>query len=98
MLDGTGWTRHAGLVGRLRERERELAAVEVLLEDRGRIAEGYRADLVVIDPATYVDTATFDAPKQSPPGVVLVVVGGRVVFRDGTPTGARPGTITRSPR
>ena len=34
-MDGTGWKRHAGLVGRLRERERELAAVEVLLEHRG---------------------------------------------------------------
>jgi DNA-binding CsgD family transcriptional regulator len=34
-VDGTGWKRHAGLVGRLRERERELAAVEVLLEHRG---------------------------------------------------------------
>ena len=34
-MDGTGWKRHAGLVGRLRERERELAAVEVLLERRG---------------------------------------------------------------
>src|SRR5580704_14771345 len=34
-VDGIGWTRHAGLVGRLRERERELAAVEVLLERRG---------------------------------------------------------------
>ena len=36
-VDGTGWTRHAGLVGRLRERQRELAAVEVLLERRGRM-------------------------------------------------------------
>ena len=35
MVDGTEWKRHAGLVGRLRERERELAAVEVLLEHRG---------------------------------------------------------------
>ncbi len=34
-VDGTGWKRQAGLVGRLRERERELAAVEVLLEHRG---------------------------------------------------------------
>ena len=41
------------------------------LADRGRIATGLRADLVLLDPARYVDTATYDDPCQHPDGVVL---------------------------
>jgi N-acyl-D-amino-acid deacylase len=68
------------------------------LADRGRIAEGLRADLVLLDPARYIDTATYDEPRQSPPGVAAVLVGGRVVYRDGQPTGERPGEVVRSAR
>jgi N-acyl-D-amino-acid deacylase len=50
------------------------------LSDRGRIEVGKRADLVLLDPQLYVDTATYDDPKQSPPGVAGVwVAGERVV-------------------
>jgi N-acyl-D-amino-acid deacylase len=68
------------------------------LDDRGRIAEGLRADLVLLDPGEFVDTATYDEPKQSPPGVVAVIVAGRIVHRDGAPTGERPGEVVRQPR
>jgi N-acyl-D-amino-acid deacylase len=71
------------------------AAVRLGLTDRGRIAEGKRADLVLLDPARYVDTATYDDPKQSPDGVLGVWVAGERVVRDGEPTGARPGGVVR---
>lgn len=63
-------------VARLTERAARLLG----LSDRGRIEVGKRADLVLLDPELYVDTATYDDPKQSPPGVAGVwVAGERVV-------------------
>jgi N-acyl-D-amino-acid deacylase len=66
------------------------------LADRGRIAVGKRADLVLLDPARYVDTATYDDPKRSPDGVRGVWVGGEAVVRDGRTTGARPAGVLRA--
>ena len=63
------------------------------LDDRGRIAEGLRADMILLDPDRYIDNATFDAPHQFPDGVDLVTVGGVAVWRDGQHTGARPGAV-----
>lgn len=63
------------------------------LDDRGVIAAGKRADLVLIDPTRYVDTATYAEPHQTPPGVELVTVGGTTVWERGTHTGARPGEV-----
>lgn len=68
------------------------------LDDRGRIHEGLRADLVLLDPTAVIDTATFDDPHRAPAGVVAVIIGGQVVYRDGRSTGARPGRIIRTPR
>ena len=68
------------------------------LADRGRIRVGLRADLVLLDPATYVDTATYEDPDQSPPGVAAVFVGGRLIHRAGQATGERPGEVVRTPR
>jgi N-acyl-D-amino-acid deacylase len=62
-------------VARLTERAARLLG----LSDRGRIEVGKRADLVLLDPELYVDTATYDDPKQSPPGVAGVWVAGRRV-------------------
>jgi N-acyl-D-amino-acid deacylase len=81
-------------VGRLTARPADLLG----LSDRGRIQEGLRADLVLLDPASYVDTATYDDPIQSPPGIAAVFVGGRAVNRDGQATGERPGEVARAPR
>ncbi len=61
------------------------------LVERGRVAEGLHADLVLFDPATVVDTATYDQPKQEPTGVAAVIVNGSLTYRDGNPTGRRAG-------
>ena len=71
------------------------AADRLGLSDRGRIASGKRADLVLLDPAAYVDTATYADPLRSPEGVAGVWVAGHAVWRDGAPTGARPGGVVR---
>jgi N-acyl-D-amino-acid deacylase len=65
------------------------------LKDRGRIAEGCFADLVLFDPATVTDTATFDRPISAAEGIRQVFVNGEAVWRDGKVTGARPGRVLR---
>lgn len=65
------------------------------LVDRGRIEVGKRADLVLLDPERYVDTATYEEPRRSPDGVVGVCVAGEPVVRDGKLTGARPAGVLR---
>ena len=65
------------------------------LADRGVLEPGAMADLVIFDPETVIDTATFDQPKQPARGIELVMVNGRVVWRDGATTGARPGRALR---
>jgi N-acyl-D-amino-acid deacylase len=55
------------------------------------------ADIVVFDPATIGDRATFEEPHQLSVGVRDVFVNGRGVIRDGVHTGARPGRIVRGP-
>ena len=61
------------------------------LAGRGTLADGSFADVVVLDPATVADTATYDQPASYAVGVRDVVVNGQVVVRDGTVTDARPG-------
>lgn len=68
------------------------------LSDRGRIAPGLRADLVLLDPDRFRDTATYEDPRRYPDGVVSVWVAGRPVWRDGAPTGERPGSVVQEPR
>ncbi|MEO5588895.1 MAG: amidohydrolase family protein [Gemmatimonadaceae bacterium] len=53
------------------------------IRDRGRLQVGLAADVVVFDPATVADRATFDAPFQYPAGISVVVVNGVVALRDG---------------
>ena len=67
----------------------------VRLDDRGRVAVGAFADLVVFDPATVADRATFTDPHQYPVGIDVVLVNGEVVIRDGEHTGALPGRALR---
>lgn len=74
------------------------AADRLGLGDRGRIREGQRADLVLLDPTEFIDTATYDEPHQTPPGVRQVMVGGQTVLLDGLHTGVRPGVVTRTAR
>lgn len=68
------------------------------LVDRGLMKEGYWADLVLFDPATVQDRATYEDPKQEPAGISLVVVNGQVAYQDGQHTGARNGRMLRYKR
>ena len=61
--------------------------------DRGRIAKGLAADLVVFDPQTIRDTATFEDPCRYPEGISHVLVNGRPVVEGGQHTGALPGEV-----
>ena len=67
------------------------------LADRGCLDPGCHADLVVFDPATIIDHATFDRPQQYATGVHHVWVNGVQVLRDGEHTGAKPGQVVRGP-
>ncbi|MEF8801619.1 MAG: D-aminoacylase [Halolamina sp.] len=66
------------------------------LPDRGRVREGYVADLVVFDPERVRANATYDDPMQLSDGIEHVLVDGEFVVENGDPTGARPGRVLRS--
>lgn len=72
-----------------------LPASAFRLEDRGRIAAGAWADLVVFDAATVADRATFEEPVEPPAGIRWVLVNGVVAVDGGEPTGLRPGHVLR---
>jgi N-acyl-D-amino-acid deacylase len=72
-------------------------ATRLSIQDRGLIREGMYADIVVFDPATILDHATFDEPHQLSRGVRDVFVNGTAVLRAGVHTGARPGRVVRGP-
>jgi len=72
-----------------------LPADQIGLPDRGRVARGKKADLVVFDATTVKDTATFDDPHRYPLGIIHVLVNGATVVEGGIPTGARPGRVLR---
>ena len=72
-----------------------LPADNLSLADRGRIKTGYFADVVVFDPATITDHATYDTPAQLATGVEQVIVNGRFALRDGLATGASTGRVVR---
>jgi dihydroorotase/N-acyl-D-amino-acid deacylase len=67
------------------------------LRDRGLVKEGSLADLVIFDPATIADRATFERPHQISAGVRDVFVNGVAVWKDGKATGAKPGRALRGP-
>ncbi len=93
------YVREEGLVP-LAEAVRRLTsfpAANLGLEARGRLAPGYHADVVVFDPQTVIDRATFEQPHRYSEGVVHVFVNGTQVVRDGAHTGARPGRFVRGP-
>ena len=68
-----------------------LAATQMGLRDRGLVRVGQLADLVVFNPATIIDTATYEKPHQYPTGIEHVVVNGVPVLDPKGLTGSRPG-------
>ncbi|MBX2875247.1 MAG: D-aminoacylase [Saprospiraceae bacterium] len=74
-----------------------LSADKLHIKKRGRLETGYYADIVIFDPATIQDHATFEEPHQYASGVVHVFVNGEQVLKDGEHTGAKPGRFVKGP-
>jgi dihydroorotase/N-acyl-D-amino-acid deacylase len=72
-------------------------ASRLSITDRGVLKAGLKADVVVFDPATITDHATFENPHRLSTGVRDVFVNGVAVLRNGQHTGARPGVVVRGP-
>ena len=75
-----------------------MPAARLGLKDRGRIADGLVADLVVFDPATVRSNATYEEPRQFPDGIEHVIVAGTLVVDGGEHTDATPGRALRRGR
>ena len=91
------YVRERGVLG-LEEAVRRMTSLSAEtfgLVERGRVKEGYWADLVLFDPAAVADTATYDDPKREPDGIHLVVVNGHVAYDEGMHTGVGTGKMLR---
>lgn len=75
-----------------------MPAARLGLKDRGRIADGLVADLVLFDPATVRSNATYEEPRRFPTGIEMVIVNGVPVVDAGEHTGALPGRALRRGR
>ncbi len=87
-----------GKVITLQEVVRKLTALpagNLALHDRGGLKQDYFADVVVLDPKTIQDHATYEHPQQFATGVSEVVVNGIEVLKNGEPTGAHAGRVLR---
>ena len=72
-------------------------ATRLSIPDRGVLREGFYADIVIFDPETVIDRATYEDPHQVSDGIRDVFVNGVAVVRAGEHTGAKPGMIVRGP-
>ena len=72
-------------------------AQRLSIQDRGEIKEGFAADIMIFDPKTIIDRATYERPHQLSVGVRYVLVNGVLVVDDSRVTGAKPGMILRGP-
>ena len=75
-----------------------LPARRLGLKDRGILRPGMMADLVILDPDSVKDTATYESPKSHPAGIPFVIINGQVVKDNGQQTDALPGRALRSSR
>jgi len=73
----------------------KLPATNLKLQKRGELKLGNFADIVIFDPATIKDNATFDKPHQYAEGMIHVFVNGVQVLKDGDHTGAKPGRFVK---
>ncbi len=74
-----------------------LPATNLGIRERGALRPGYFADVVIFDPATVADRATFEKPHQYAVGMRDVYVNGVAVLTNGEPSGATPGRAVRGP-
>ena len=74
-----------------------LPATNLSLRQRGFLREGYFADVLVFDPQTIQDHASFEQPHQYSTGMETVVINGKLVIDEGAHTGALPGRVVRGP-
>jgi dihydroorotase/N-acyl-D-amino-acid deacylase len=72
-------------------------AERLSIRDRGTLREGNYADIMIFDPNTIIDRATYEKPHQLSEGVKWVLVNGVPVVADGQVTGDKPGRIVRGP-
>jgi N-acyl-D-amino-acid deacylase len=72
-----------------------LPAARMGLIDRGVIAQGYAADIVILDPAAVADKSTFSAPHQYAEGIQYVIINGQVIKSPDGMTGKSAGQILR---
>jgi N-acyl-D-amino-acid deacylase len=79
------------------QRMAAVAANQIMAYDRGRLATGLAADIVVFDPNTIRDRATFGQPDVLSEGMKFVIVNGGIVMEDGKFTAATPGRVLRGP-
>jgi N-acyl-D-amino-acid deacylase len=74
-----------------------LAAKQLKIAERGTLKDGYFADVVIFDPNTVAETATYEKPHQYPVGINTVIVNGVVTVRNGQHTGAHAGRALYGP-
>lgn len=74
-----------------------LPSKHLKLQKRGELKVGNYADIVIFDPASVKDKATFEKPHQYSEGMIHVFVNGRQVLKDGDHTGAKPGRFVKGP-
>ena len=72
-------------------------AARLSIRDRGELKEGWWADVMIFDPNTIIDRATYEQPHQLSIGVRHVLVNGVPVLADGKATGSKPGRVVRGP-
>lgn len=91
------YVREQGVIGfeEAVRRMTSLPAQKFGLTDRGLLRPGFSADIVVFDPATVSDRATYQQPHQYPEGIPYVVVNGKLVVDQGRHTGIRSGVTIR---
>jgi len=89
--------RHVFTVEEAVRKMTSLPADRLGLADRGILRQGMKADLVVFDPATVKDMASYENPAQYSQGVDWVLVNGKAVVAGGKPTNALPGRVLRGP-
>ena len=86
-----GWLRLEDAIRRMTS----FPATRFGLGDRGLLRKGMAADLVVFDPQTVLDQATYDNPRQAPLGIEHVFVNGIAAVANGAVTGRRPGVLVK---